>query len=465
MKQGEAQNTAAQKQLAIDNIAAQFDTSGQFSITAAGALAGQQTANPEKLIDLLQELASSSAKNHAVKDTRIAALETQLTELLDANTLSLKQQALDSALLRVLTAGEDITELQQLFSAVLAQEVVLYDLTARHTVGAHALDAAAAQLLTQAHKQQNPVSGTDSSYRSLVIAAAKRSAELVGAVVIYGQGSEANMKLAARCGEILAAFVVAQRRLRGDLTQRRHELLELLVDPPAGGLPPATLRRLAAHGIAQDSPFRIVVGVGPLRALEALEHRLEFDFGSQLLRGIIGSELIMIINEENFSELRQSLKGQLRRSWQGTVMGHSPRLHRIEIVPPELAVIRRVVSAAKHSGRADSPVLVSLESYGVLGAFLSRVNIEPTKAAMRETLAPLLEYDAKHGTELVATAFNFFNEGRSIAAVAHLMHVHENTVRQRLDRIAGLLGSEWSYGQAGLDYHIMLSLLRLLQDD
>lgn len=439
----------------------------ELKAVIAETLANPAPADQEKLVTLLNELTALSAKNHTIKDQRLAQLEQQVEQQREQLQVAQTLRRLDTVLLQTLTAGTDITELQQQLAQVSGQETLtLLNLTSRHTVRDTAgLGTAEQRLLHLSNKQQVPAAGADDNGCPILVAAAKRGGELVGAVLIHTPDNAAVREIAARCAEILAAFVVAERRLRGDLAVRRQELLELVLDPPAGGLSNATQRRLAAHGITQDHPFRIVVGIGNQQALEAMDHRLEFDFGSRLLRGIIGGELVLVINEKNFVALRETLAGQRRRAWQGMVMGHSPRLHRIEIVPPELAVIRRVVAAAAHSRRSDSDVLVSLESYGVLGAFLSRVNIEPTKVAMRETLAPLLEYDEKHKTELVKTAYNFFNEGRNIAAIAQLMHVHENTVRQRLERIAGLLGPEWCYGQAGLDYHIMLSLLRVLEDE
>ena len=142
------------------------------------------------------------------------------------------------------------------------------------------------------------------------------------------------------------------------------------------------------------------------------------------------------------------------------LVGHSPKMHPIAIVPEEYELLLRVVQAARASNYPQ--VMVSLDSFGAVGAFLSQVTIEPTKRAIAQHLGPLLEYDREHGTELVATAAVYLDAGHSVAAAARQLHVHENTVRQRLDRIASIMGTGWHRGQRGLDTHLMLTAHRLI---
>lgn len=72
------------------------------------------------------------------------------------------------------------------------------------------------------------------------------------------------------------------------------------------------------------------------------------------------------------------------------------------------------------------------------------------------TLGPLLEYDQRTGAELVETASAYLDQDRSVRATAKHLFVHENTIRQRLGRIAELLGSDWCHGHRSLDMHVAL---------
>jgi DNA-binding PucR family transcriptional regulator len=77
------------------------------------------------------------------------------------------------------------------------------------------------------------------------------------------------------------------------------------------------------------------------------------------------------------------------------------------------------------------------------------------------TLAPVLEYDAKRGTDLVGTLQAFFDAGNSPARAAETLRVHVNTVTQRLDRVSRLLGKEWSSPERALEVQLALRLHRL----
>jgi DNA-binding PucR family transcriptional regulator len=77
------------------------------------------------------------------------------------------------------------------------------------------------------------------------------------------------------------------------------------------------------------------------------------------------------------------------------------------------------------------------------------------------TLAPVLEYDARRGTELVATLQAFFDAGASPARAAEALQVHVNTVTQRLDRVSRLIGKEWSSPERALEIQLALRLHRL----
>ena len=59
------------------------------------------------------------------------------------------------------------------------------------------------------------------------------------------------------------------------------------------------------------------------------------------------------------------------------------------------------------------------------------------------TLGPVLAYDAQRGTGLVDTLEAWFATGGSARESAARLHVHPNTVAQRLARVGELLGPDW----------------------
>jgi DNA-binding PucR family transcriptional regulator len=77
-------------------------------------------------------------------------------------------------------------------------------------------------------------------------------------------------------------------------------------------------------------------------------------------------------------------------------------------------------------------------------------------------LGPVLEYDGRRGTELVRTLEAYFAHGGNLNRAKDDLHVHVNTVAQRLDRVSRLLGSEWQQPERALEIQLALRLQRLL---
>lgn len=77
------------------------------------------------------------------------------------------------------------------------------------------------------------------------------------------------------------------------------------------------------------------------------------------------------------------------------------------------------------------------------------------------TIGPLLGYDAQRGTRLLQTLEAWFAAGGVVKDTAEALHVHPNTVVQRLERVAGLLGDDWRDPDRALDLQLALRVHRL----
>jgi DNA-binding PucR family transcriptional regulator len=76
-------------------------------------------------------------------------------------------------------------------------------------------------------------------------------------------------------------------------------------------------------------------------------------------------------------------------------------------------------------------------------------------------LGPLLGYDERRGTQLGLTAWTFHENGGATQETADSLHIHPNTLRQRLDRIDALIGAHWRRGSRSLDVQVALRLWRM----
>ena len=80
---------------------------------------------------------------------------------------------------------------------------------------------------------------------------------------------------------------------------------------------------------------------------------------------------------------------------------------------------------------------------------------------VRTLLGPVLDYDERRGTDLVGTLAAHFASGGSPRHAAVSLHVHVNTVSQRLERITALLGESWQQPDHSLELQLALRLRAL----
>ena len=86
------------------------------------------------------------------------------------------------------------------------------------------------------------------------------------------------------------------------------------------------------------------------------------------------------------------------------------------------------------------------------------VHVAEFVAAM---VGPVREWDERRGTALVETIEAWFASGTRLKETASTLHVHPNTVTQRLDRVGELLGPGWRDPERSLDLQLALRLARL----
>ncbi len=102
--------------------------------------------------------------------------------------------------------------------------------------------------------------------------------------------------------------------------------------------------------------------------------------------------------------------------------------------------------------------VVQLDDLGVIGLLLQLD--EPTRlvAFARRALGPLLDYDAAHHTELVETLRTYFSCKLDRNSAALVLHIHPNTVTQRLRRIEHLCAVDLADPAVALQFSAALTV-------
>ncbi|MEU2623221.1 GAF domain-containing protein [Streptomyces sp. NPDC007157] len=118
---------------------------------------------------------------------------------------------------------------------------------------------------------------------------------------------------------------------------------------------------------------------------------------------------------------------------------------------------RRCLDALHLLGRGGDGA--AAEDFGFLGLLLA--GERDVAGFVDRTIGPVVAYDARRGTELLRTLDAYFACGMSPARTKDDLHVHVNTVAQRLERVAHLLGDDWQSPARVLEIQLALRLHRL----
>ena len=100
---------------------------------------------------------------------------------------------------------------------------------------------------------------------------------------------------------------------------------------------------------------------------------------------------------------------------------------------------------------------------GVARLLLGDNEPEHVEAFIEATVGPVRAWDARRGTALLDTLEAWFAAGGRLKETAAALHLHPNTVTQRLERVGELLGPGWREPARALDVQLALRLARLQQ--
>ncbi|MFB6550488.1 helix-turn-helix domain-containing protein [Streptomyces sp. NPDC056405] len=118
---------------------------------------------------------------------------------------------------------------------------------------------------------------------------------------------------------------------------------------------------------------------------------------------------------------------------------------------------RRCLDALRLLGRSGDGA--AAEDFGFLGLLLA--GDQNVSGFVERTIGQVVAYDERRGTELLRTLDAYFACGMSPARTKDALHVHVNTVAQRLERVGRLLGDDWQSPDRALEIQLALRLHRL----
>jgi purine catabolism regulator len=115
-------------------------------------------------------------------------------------------------------------------------------------------------------------------------------------------------------------------------------------------------------------------------------------------------------------------------------IGLSDPIGTVSRVPDAYREAQWALQGAESAGKS-----LSRHGEDALSPFLPR-NLSEAESVVREVLGPLLDYDATHDSQLVASLRTFLGHNRSWRKAAESLHVHKQTLVYRMRRVEELTG-------------------------
>jgi len=294
------------------------------------------------------------------------------------------------------------------------------------------------------------------------LALATAGTEQLGALLLHGTAEPLGLadRRTLERGALVTALVLLFNRSVAEAEERvRGELLSDLLE--RRDVDEARLRERARRQHADlDRP-----GVVAVAAVEGLERHRAAQLAARLageLKGLAGEQdgrVVLVGPADDPVATGRQLADRVRAAGGQATVGVAASTGGPAALAAAYPEARRCLDALLTLGRAGD--VSDPAGLGLARLLLGQNGPDELVAFIDGQIGPVLAYDARRGTELVATLEAWFAAGARPAETAKRLHVHPNTVAQRLDRVGRLLGPDWRDPGRGLDIQLALRLYRL----
>ncbi|MFF5988966.1 helix-turn-helix domain-containing protein [Prauserella flavalba] len=280
--------------------------------------------------------------------------------------------------------------------------------------------------------------------------------ELLGSITLSGRPalSDADRRLFERASVVTALLLLLRRSAAEAEDRVRGELVADLLTTP-GRDPAALLDRGRRLGVDLAAPHVVLA----LHAGDVSRARLASAAARRgVLAGVHAEQVVLLAVSESPGAFSRTLATDLTAVLGSpvTVGAAGPASGPAELAAAHAEAARclRALLVLGRQGHGAAPA-----ELGFVGLVLGdRADVPEF---VRATLGPVLDYDEAKGTELLRTLRAYFGCGGNLSRAKDELHVHVNTVAQRLERISSLLGPGWQDPDRALELQLALRLREL----
>lgn len=407
---------------------------------------------PPEEVNLLTSFAAHASV--ALENARLFAELDEANRTMTEHTAAVESAAVaHDRLTDLLLHGGGVAEVALVLSEVLSARVAIHDADGELLAGEAAVDgdwvAAAAE---------SAASGRSVRVGDLWVAAALAATEHVATLVLHRCAhtpERAELRTLER-GAMVSALVLLFARTVAETENRLGAALlsDLLDGDPTD---PALRERARRQRVSLEPPLVVaVLHVSDLDRYAAVRALNRIARSSGGLVGEYGGAVVVVLPGTEALSVGLRVQEAVAAAGGSATVGVSAA-H--ELLAPAYVEARRCLDTLLTLGRTG-------EVSDPAGLGLARLLLGENGPAqlgdfLAATLGPVLDYDAVRGTVLTETLEAWFATGGSARLAAARLHVHPNTVAQRLARVGELLGSDWRDPTHALDLHLALRLHRL----
>ncbi|WP_405966751.1 helix-turn-helix domain-containing protein [Streptomyces sp. NBC_00015] len=308
------------------------------------------------------------------------------------------------------------------------------------------------------------------------VAAVAAGGELLGALVLRGHpGLDPVDQRTLERAAMVTSLLLLARRSAAEAEQRvRGELLDDLLE--ARDRDPRLLRERATRLHADLDATHVVLAArldaaAPDADQEAAARRRLWSAASHLAatrHGLAAARdggtvlLLPLERGDTATELARRTALHLGTAvHEAVTVGASAPVRGLAADPDAVVAAyaegRRCLDALRLLGRSGDGA--AAEDFGFLGLLLA--GDRDVAGFVERTIGRVVAYDERRGTDLLRTLDAYFASGMSPARTKDELHVHVNTVAQRLERVGRLLGDDWQSPARALEIQLALRLHRL----
>ncbi|MCE1177502.1 MAG: helix-turn-helix domain-containing protein [Micrococcales bacterium] len=281
--------------------------------------------------------------------------------------------------------------------------------------------------------------------------------QFLGHLVIgsHAELDSSDQRTIERAAVVTALVLLFERSQAETRQQLRTDLVSDLVRQR--GDEESRAEAVRQHGFDPSAPYCVLVArsdaTTPRRSLVL---SVAAALGDASLVGEANGDIVSLVHSDDPAAAARELAGRLSRRARVTVGGSGPVTGVSQVANAHDEATRTVAAllALGHEGSGGAA-----DDLGFAGLIVG--SAPDVRAYVQAVLGPVLAYDAQRGTDLMETLDSYFAAGSSPRHTATALHVHVNTVAQRLDRVSTLIGPDWQQPQRALEVQLALRLRHL----